>query len=142
MSTDTRTVVREHEGDLLVQRADAVADDVLALTLVDPSAAALPSWTPGAHVDLVLDDDLIRQYSLCGNPADTGSWRVAVLKSPESRGGSTAVHGRLHEGATVRVRGPRNHFPFVASPRYQFIAGGIGITPMLPMILEAEATGA
>ncbi len=142
MSAETLTVVREHEEDLRVQRADAVAEDVIALTLVDPSGQQLPAWTPGAHIDLMLGDDLVRQYSLCGNPADTDRWRVAVLRSTDSRGGSSAVHERLCEGATVRVRGPRNHFPFVSAPQYQFIAGGIGITPMLPMILEAQATGA
>jgi ferredoxin-NADP reductase len=65
-----------------------------------------------------------------------------VLLDPNSRGGSAYVHEKLAEGATVRVRGPRNHFPLVASPRYQFIAGGIGITPILAMIEAAEARGA
>ena len=102
----------------------------------------MPPWTPGAHIDLVLGDDLVRQYSLCGSPADTGQWRIGVLRAPDSRGGSKAVHAELQAGATVKVRGPRNHFPLVASPRYLFLAGGIGITPMLPMIAEAEASGA
>ena len=92
-------------------------------------------------MDLVLGPDLVRQYSLCGSPADSGQWRVGVLRTPDSRGGSKAVH-ELAAGGTVRVRGPRNHFPMVSSPRYLFIAGGIGITPMLPMIAEAEASGA
>ena len=65
-----------------------------------------------------------------------------MLRERESRGGSTYVHERLHDGSTVRVRGPRNHFPLVAAPRYRFVAGGIGITPILPMVAEAEASGA
>ncbi len=142
MTADTRTLVREYEADLVVESAQQLAENVLGVTLVDPTCAALPSWTPGAHIDLVLGDGLTRQYSLCGDPAKTTSWRVAILKSADSRGGSAAAHDRLSEGVTVRVRGPRNHFPLVRSPRYQFIAGGIGITPLLPMISEAAATGA
>ncbi|GAA3547372.1 PDR/VanB family oxidoreductase [Nocardioides daeguensis] len=138
----TQPIVREFEADLKVVAAVEAATDVVALTLAAEDGAALPPWTPGAHIDLVLGEDLVRQYSLCGSPADTGQYRLGVLRAPDSRGGSKTVHAELHEGATVRVRGPRNHFPMVASPRYLFIAGGIGITPMLPMIAEAEASGA
>lgn len=141
MST-TSTTVREHEGDLVVESVDVVAEDVVALTLVDPDGAALPPWTPGAHVDLLLDEGLVRQYSLCSDPADSRVIRVGVLRAPASRGGSVFVHERLAVGSTVRVRGPRNHFPLVSSPRYIFIGGGIGITPLLPMVAEAEAAGA
>jgi ferredoxin-NADP reductase len=140
--TTTKTIVREHEADLVVEGADLVADGVVALSLADPSGAALPPWTPGAHIDLILDDNLTRQYSLCSSPGEPGRWRIGVLHTPDSRGGSERVHTALPVGTTVRVRGPRNHFPLVASPRYQFIAGGIGITPLLPMIAEAEASGA
>ena len=140
--TTTKTIVREHEADLVVQQAQIVADGVVSLTLADPTGQALPPWTPGAHVDLILDDDLTRQYSLCSSPGQPGSWRVGVLRTPDSRGGSERVHTALPTGATVRVRGPRNHFPLISSPKYLFIAGGIGITPMLPMIAEAEASGA
>ncbi|MBM7516038.1 PDR/VanB family oxidoreductase [Nocardioides nitrophenolicus] len=138
----TQPIVREFEADLTVVAAVEAATDVVALTLATADGTPLPPWTPGAHVDLVLGEDLVRQYSLCGSPADTSSYRVGVLRAPDSRGGSKAVHAELREGATVRVRGPRNHFPLVASPRYLFLAGGIGITPMLPMIAEAEAAGA
>lgn len=136
------TTVREAEGDMLVERVERQADGVVVLTLVDPDGDSLPPWTPGAHVDLIMGEDLVRQYSLCGDPADSRTIRLGILREPESRGGSSYVHDNLHEGATVRVRGPRNHFPLVSSPRYLFVAGGIGITPLLPMIAEAEATGA
>ncbi len=139
--TVTQTVVREFEVDLVVRRAERVAQDVVAMTLVRPDGESLPDWTPGAHIDLLLGDGLTRQYSLCGRTSETDSWRVAVLRAPESRGGSQAVHG-LTAGATVRVRGPRNHFPVVAAKRYLFVAGGIGITPLLAMIYEVEADGA
>jgi ferredoxin-NADP reductase len=139
--TETRTTVREHESELVVASATPVADGVLELRLVAPSGERLPPWTPGAHVDLVLGD-LVRQYSLCGDLADPTSYTVAVLRELESRGGSSYVHDKLAEGSRVVVRGPRNHFPLLSSPRYEFVAGGIGITPMLPMIAEADASGA
>lgn len=139
--TGTKTTVREHEAELVVESLQRVAEGVVALTLVDPDGAALPAWTPGAHVDLELGD-LVRQYSLCGDPTDPRSYTVAVLREPESRGGSAYVHEQLAVGSRVVVRGPRNHFALVSAPRYRFVAGGIGITPLLPMIAEAEATGA
>ncbi|HWJ08875.1 MAG TPA: cytochrome P450/oxidoreductase [Nocardioides sp.] len=132
----------DREVDLKVAARREVADGIVELTLVDPSGGRLPSWSAGAHVDLVLDASLTRQYSLCGSAADESSWKVGVLLDPRSRGGSAYVHESLGEGSTVRVRGPRNHFPLVASPRYLFIAGGIGITPILAMIEAAEASGA
>lgn len=137
----TKTTVREHEAELVVESVERVAEGVVALTLVDPDGGSLPAWTPGAHVDLELGG-LVRQYSLCGDPTDARSYTVAVLREPESRGGSAYVHESLAAGSRVVVRGPRNHFALVSAPRYRFIAGGIGITPMLPMIAEAEATGA
>ncbi|MGX9674248.1 PDR/VanB family oxidoreductase [Mycobacterium sp. HM-7] len=133
---------REVEVDLEVRRREQSADGVVTLTLADPSGADLPEWTPGAHIDLVMTPSLTRQYSLCGSTASRTEWQVGILLDPNSRGGSQFVHDKLHEGTTVRVRGPRNHFALVNSPRYQFVAGGIGITPMLPMIEAAEATGA
>jgi ferredoxin-NADP reductase len=140
--TITQTIVREHEADLVVREAQKIADGVVAIILGAPDGAELPAWTPGAHIDFVLDDDLIRQYSLCSSPSTPDVWRVGVLRAPDSRGGSERVHDILAPGSIVRVRGPRNHFPLVTSPRYLFIAGGIGITPVLPMIAEADAAGA
>ncbi|HET7476099.1 MAG TPA: PDR/VanB family oxidoreductase [Dermatophilaceae bacterium] len=142
MATQTRTIVREREADLVVREARVVAEDVVAITLADPDGNPLPSWTPGAHIDLILAEDLVRQYSLCGSPADAHSWRVGVLNAPNGRGGSRHVYTGLKAGTTVRVRGPRNHFPLASAHRYLFIAGGIGITPILPMVAEADAAGA
>jgi ferredoxin-NADP reductase len=137
-----RPAYREVELDLVVRRRDVSADGVVAVTLVHPDGADLPEWAPGAHIDVMMTPSLVRQYSLCGDTANRAEWRVGVLLDPDSRGGSQFVHDKLHDGTSVRVRGPRNHFPLVSSPRYQFIAGGIGVTPMLPMIAAAEATGA
>lgn len=140
--TETETRLREFESDLVVESYEVVAEDVVAVTLVHPDGEALPAWTPGAHIDLVLTPEITRQYSLCGSPADAHRFTVGILKAPNSRGGSTHVHESVSKGSVIRIRGPRNHFPLVSSPRYVFIAGGIGVTPMLPMIAEAEAAGA
>jgi len=140
--TRARPAYREVEVDVEVRRREAVSDGVVVLTLADPSGADLPEWGPGAHIDLMLTPSLVRQYSLCGDTANRAEWQVGVLLDPDSRGGSQFVHDKLHEGTTVRVRGPRNHFPLVGSPRYLFVAGGIGVTPMMPMIAAAEAAGA
>ncbi|KRD05930.1 ferredoxin [Mycobacterium sp. Root265] len=127
------------EHDLVVQSKSVVADDVVMLTLRDPHGRPAPTWQPGAHIDLVLDEGLVRQYSLCGDPADRSSLQVSVLRSPDSRGGSRHVHDELVEGQQIHIRGPRNNFEFVRARRYLFIAGGIGITPILPMIAAAHA---
>ncbi|USQ84460.1 PDR/VanB family oxidoreductase [Streptomyces phaeoluteigriseus] len=131
-----------HETQLVVDGIQPAADGVRALTLRHPLGEPLPAWEPGAHIDLLLGPGLERQYSLCGDPADRSVWRVAVLREPLGRGGSAHVHERLRPGDTVRVRGPRNHFALRPAPRYRFVAGGIGITPILPMLAAAEAAGA
>ncbi|MET8081940.1 PDR/VanB family oxidoreductase [Streptomyces sp. NPDC005303] len=131
-----------YEAELVVDRRDSAADGVLALTLRHPLGEQLPAWEPGAHIDVVLGPGLERQYSLCGDPSDRMSWRIAVLREPAGRGGSAHVHEQLEQGDKVRVRGPRNHFALRPAPRYRFIAGGIGITPILPMLAAAEAAGA
>ncbi|SEQ18594.1 Ferredoxin-NADP reductase [Streptomyces sp. yr375] len=131
-----------YEAELVVDKREFAADGVLALTLRHPLGEPLPAWEPGAHLDVVLGPDLERQYSLCGDPADRSAWRIAVLREPAGRGGSAYVHEELGEGDKVRVRGPRNHFALRPAARYRFIAGGIGITPVLPMLAAAEAAGA
>ena len=131
-----------YETHLVVDGMRSAADGVRALTLRHPLDDPLPAWEPGAHIDLLLGPGLERQYSLCGDPADRSLWRVAVLREPQGRGGSAHVHEQLRPGDKVRVRGPRNHFALRPAPRYRFVAGGIGITPILPMLAAAEAAGA
>ncbi len=116
------------------------AADVLSVEL-EPLAGALPSWTPGAHVDLVVAGAPVRQYSLCGDPSSP-RYRIAVLREAESRGGSRAIHERLRPGDEVTLREPRNHFVLEPAAEYLFIAGGIGITPILPMARAAAERGA
>ncbi|MEE1799375.1 PDR/VanB family oxidoreductase [Streptomyces sp. JV176] len=130
------------EYSLVVAERVESADDVVSLVLRHPDGESLPEWQPGAHIDLLLDGGLVRHYSLCGDPGDRSSWRIGVLRVPQGRGGSAYVHGKLHAGTPVRVRGPRNNFALRPAGRYLFVAGGIGITPVLPMIAAAEAAGA
>lgn len=118
------------------------ADGVLSMCLADPLEHALPAWTPGAHVDVLLPNGLARQYSLCGAPNDTVSYRIGVLREQNGRGGSAYVHDQLRVGDLLTIRGPRNNFEFITAPRTLLIAGGVGITPLLPMIAIAEAAGA
>ncbi|ALO07848.1 Flavodoxin reductases (Ferredoxin-NADPH reductases) family 1 Vanillate O-demethylase oxidoreductase [Streptomyces venezuelae] len=124
---------------VLVTGRSAPAEGVVELRL---EGAGLPAWQPGAHVDLVLPSGLVRQYSLCGDPADPSSYTVATRLIEDGRGGSREVHEQLHEGTEIEIRGPRNRFPLVGAPAYAFVAGGIGITPVLPMVRAAEAAGA
>jgi ferredoxin-NADP reductase len=131
-----------YEAELVVDRREAAADGVLALILRHPLGEELPAWEPGAHIDVLLGPGLERQYSLCGDPADRRTWRIGVLREPDGRGGSAHVHEELRDGDKVRVRGPRNNFTLEPAPRYRFVAGGIGITPILPMLAAAEAAGA
>lgn len=109
------------------------AEDTVTLSLRSTVDEPLPAWEPGAHIDLVLPSGKVRQYSLYGDPADRHTYRVAVLREPDGRGGSAEIH-RLRTGDRIAIRGPRNNFALVDAPAYLFLAGGIGITPFLPMI--------
>jgi vanillate monooxygenase ferredoxin subunit len=107
------------------------AERIAAFELRDPDGAVLPPFTAGAHVDVHLPGGLVRQYSLCGDPADASRYLVAVLLQEGE--GSRAMHA-LEEGALVTIGMPRNHFQLDGDARRALlIAGGIGITPLLPM---------
>jgi ferredoxin-NADP reductase len=126
------------------RRVVAHDENVVALTLAAADGHTLPRWHPGAHIDVRLPSGLLRQYSLCGDPAQSGVYRIAVRRIPDGGGGSIEVHDALQPGATVTTHGPRNAFPLTlpgfGSPtrRLRFIAGGIGITPILPMVRLAQ----
>jgi ferredoxin-NADP reductase len=129
---------------LRITEREMLADGVAGLTLAHPDDQALPAWSAGAHIDVRLDGDGVRQYSLCGDVHDRGRYRIAVLRKDRAEGGQGGS-ARMHElqvGMALSVDGPRNHFALHPSPRYLFIAGGIGITPILPMLAEATARGA
>jgi tetrachlorobenzoquinone reductase len=131
-------------GDLLdvrLRRIGWEADGVLALELSAVDGGDLPPFEPGAHVDLHLGDGLLRQYSLCGDPTERKSYRIGVREIDGGRV-SRHIHRNLRPGALLQISQPRNNFEFVASRNYLFIAGGIGITPLLPMMRAASGAGA
>ncbi|MGV9408743.1 PDR/VanB family oxidoreductase [Nocardia sp. NPDC003693] len=135
--------------DAVVTDRGVVAQDenVVALTFRAPDGGRLPAWSAGAHIDLRLDSGVVRQYSLCGDPGDRRAYRIAVRLIPGGRGGSSAVHRTLHAGVQLRISKPRNAFPLAVGGYNQrrtavrFIAGGIGITPILPMLGVLDRLG-
>ena len=140
---------RDHTHVLRVVDRQVVAhhENVVVLALAAADGQPLPSWFPGAHIDIHLPSGRVRQYSLNGDPAVRDSYRIAVRRIPDGGGGSIEVHDGLTVGATVTTGGPRNAFPLsvpgYGSPtrRFRFIAGGIGITPILPMLRQAQRLG-
>lgn len=126
---------------VVVARRD-LAPSVIELEFADASGAPLPPLEPGAHIDLRLRPDMIRQYSLVEAINSRETWRVAVLIDPAGRGGSVRIGETLAEGSTIDSSGPRNHFALEPAPSYRFVAGGIGVTPLIAMCRRAEATGA
>ncbi|WP_299560983.1 PDR/VanB family oxidoreductase [uncultured Mycolicibacterium sp.] len=120
------------------------ADGVVSVTFRRPDGGRLPEWAAGAHVAVTLPSGRVRQYSLCGALDDPYSYTVAVLRVADGRGGSREIHDQLRVGQLLEVGEPKNDFELVAAPRYLFIAGGIGITPILAMMesLRAAGTGA
>lgn len=125
-----------------VAATESVADGVVEVIFTAERAGELPPWEPGAHIDVALPSGLSRQYSLCGDPADRTSYTIAVLRDENGRGGSTELHETARTDATFEIRPPRNDFPLVDAQSYLFVAGGIGITPIVPMIAQAASAGA
>jgi ferredoxin-NADP reductase len=126
----------------VVADRELVTPDVVALTLVDPDGGLLPSWTPGAHVDVRLPSGRRRQYSLCGAPGRRTDYRIAVRRIAEGGGGSIEMHDSFKMGDKLEFEGPRNAFYLVTDEReVLFVIGGIGVTPILPMIQTAQQRG-
>ncbi|WP_024794597.1 PDR/VanB family oxidoreductase [Tomitella biformata] len=137
---------------LAARTVEAADQDVVSLVLQAADGAELPAWTPGAHLDVLLPSGRLRQYSLCGDPFERNTYRIAVRRVPDGGGGSIEMHA-LPVGAHITVRGPRNAFAFTGAGHFgagesgtggtslRFIAGGIGITPILPMVRLADRMG-
>ncbi|MGV0049246.1 PDR/VanB family oxidoreductase [Mycobacterium colombiense] len=126
----------------VVTNRELLAPDVVALTLADPSGGLLPSWTPGAHIDVRLPSGRRRQYSLCGSPGRRTDYRIAVRRIADGGGGSIEMHEAFHVGDKFEFEGPRNAFYLVTDEReVLFVIGGIGVTPILPMIQTAQQRG-
>lgn len=126
---------------LRVASRSLAAENVLLLDLhADQDGKSLPAFEPGAHIELQLPNGLRRHYSLCNTPNGAGHYQIAVGLADASRGGSSYIHQNIATGDVVVASAPRNNFPLAENgARYQFIAGGIGITPILPMIRWCEA---
>jgi ferredoxin-NADP reductase len=129
--------------DLVVAARTAECEEVISLRLTAPDGAPLPRWLPGAHLRIELPSGRARHYSLCGNRADRTSYTIAIRRIPAGAGGggSAEIHDTVRPGTLIRAIGPRNGFPFASDPVVLFIAGGIGITPLLPMVRQAAAVG-
>jgi ferredoxin-NADP reductase len=126
---------------LRVTRVTWEAQGVVGVRLSAPDGGALPPWEPGAHIDVRLPSGLTRQYSLCGDPQDRRHYEIAVRLEAAGRGGSAEIHGTALIGRELMVTEVRNHFPLETADEYLLIAGGIGITPLLPMARALAARG-
>ncbi|HKR46925.1 MAG TPA: PDR/VanB family oxidoreductase [Paraburkholderia sp.] len=125
-----------------VARKASEADGISSFELIDDAGKQLPAFSAGSHIDIVLGPGLIRQYSLCNNPAETHRYVVAVLLETPGRGGSAAMHDRVKEGDLLQISMPKNHFPLARDATNNLLlAGGIGITPILCMAEQLSATG-
>ncbi|MBC2637869.1 MULTISPECIES: PDR/VanB family oxidoreductase [unclassified Rhodococcus (in: high G+C Gram-positive bacteria)] len=134
--TDPSTALK-----LVVDEVRKECDGVLTLSLIDGTGSTLPTWEAGAHIDLHLANGMVRQYSLHNAPGDSSRYEVAVLRDPNSRGGSQHIHDEVTKGATLTASLPRNNFPLKPAQEYLFVAAGIGITPLLPMMAAAAEKG-
>ncbi|WOE32571.1 MULTISPECIES: PDR/VanB family oxidoreductase [unclassified Acinetobacter] len=120
--------------ELVVTDIQAEAKDIILLELQHPQRQSLPAFTAGSHIEVYLVNGLIRHYSLLNSPTETHRYVIAVALAPQGRGGSQSIHHDLSVGDLVHVSHPRNHFRLHDADQYCFIAGGIGITPILSMI--------
>lgn len=127
---------------LIVEHIVDEAPGIRSFRLVHPQGAALPAYVPGAHVDVTGPTGVTRQYSLCGDPADTRAYTIAVKREPASRGGSAALHAAVAPGDALEVGAPRNLFALdMAAPEHLLFGAGIGITPLLNMAHALNAGG-
>lgn len=132
------------QSSLIVRVADkkAEAHDIVSLSLVSADGGELPPFSGGAHIDVQLENGLIRQYSLMNALGNRSEYRIAVLREPTSRGGSAWLHDRVQIGQELTISVPRNQFELHGRGTPAILmAGGIGITPMISMAEELFAEG-
>jgi ferredoxin-NADP reductase len=127
--------------ELIIDVVRPEATGVISLRLRDAGNTELPPWRPGAHIEVRLPSGRIRQYSLCGEPSDRRQWMVAVLNEPHGRGGSSELHDTSRPGSVLFAGEPRNRFALGPADSYLFLVGGIGITPILPMVRHVANAG-
>lgn len=129
-----------HRVTAVVRQSQPIADRIQRIELADPEGWELPPFSAGSHIDIHLPSGAVRQYSLCSDPADRHLYSIAVLKDEEGRGGAREIH-ELRPGTVLPISLPRNHFPLADGPHHVFLAGGIGITPFMPMMAELDRAG-
>lgn len=141
INSSKRTAGKPQDLNMVVSDAFEVASDVMQITLRSVDGSKVPLWTPGAHIDVKADTFGFRQYSICSDADDRHVLKIAVLKE-NNTGASHFIHANARRESKIAIRGPRNNFAFVpGSSRTIFIAGGIGITPIKPMVVNAKARG-
>ena len=122
------------QRELRVVQMTWEADGVVSVRLARiESDDPLPTWEPGAHIDVYVPDGTTRQFSMCGDPTDLSSWQIAVLRESEGRGGSAFIHDQLRVGDRLLVTRPKNNFVLEDAPYHALVAGGVGITPIMAM---------
>lgn len=125
---------------LTVTRRDMLTPDIVQIDFATETGESLPVWQPGDHISLSLPNGTTRQYSLCGDPANSDVWTIAVKRSPNPEGASVWILEQLAVGDTLPVNGPAHKFELVPAHEYLFIAGGIGITAIWSMIQSLPAS--
>ena len=141
--TPSRVVPVGRTHSAVVAKREMLTPDVVALTLADADGGLLPSWTPGGHIDVQLPSGRRRQYSLCGPPGRRTDYRLAVRRIADGGGGSIEMHEAFDVGDPLVFEGPRNAF-YLGTDEHDllFVIGGIGVTPILPMMRAAAQRGA
>jgi ferredoxin-NADP reductase len=140
--TPSRVLPVQRTTTAVVTTRELLTPDVVALTVADPDGGLLPSWTPGAHIDVRLPSGRRRQYSLSGPPGRRTDYRIAVRRIPDGGGGSNEMHEAFEVGDAFEFEGPRNAFYLVTDEQdVLFVIGGVGVTPILPMIQTAQQRG-
>ena len=128
---------------LTIESAEDSAEGIRRFVLRAGDGGELPPFTPGSHVSVRVPNGLVRKYSLANDPEVRDRYEIAVLREEGGRGGSQSLVDEGRAGDTLQVSPPRNDFPLAKSPAgHLFIAGGIGITPILSMIRHLKSSGA
>ena len=126
-----------------ITAAQAMCPDITKYEFRSLDGSDLPEWSAGAHLDIVVAPEFLRQYSMSGDPADRSVYQVGVLREDAGRGGSALLHRIFSEGRKVFISRPINHFPLDETASRSFLmGGGIGITPMIAMAHRLHAIGA
>ena len=127
---------------VVVSKAEVMSPDVTKYEFRSADGAELPEWTAGAHLDIVVAPEYLRQYSMSGDPADRSKYQIGVLREDQGRGGSALLHRIFAEGRKIFISKPINHFPLDETASKSFLmGGGIGVTPMIAMAHQLHALG-